>query len=91
MIKITFENGKEFQSEDKQVSLFRACRAIQAPIVFGCRIGMCGTCKVKVSDPTKVSKKNKAEREFTEDQDERLACQCTISGDVDVIQPKRPS
>ncbi len=54
-------------------------------ISFGCRKGVCGTCKVKVLEGgANLTKYSALEEEyFCELTDARLACQCyLISGDV---------
>lgn len=88
-MKIKFLNSdKEFDTDKPEITLLEVCRKIKAPINFGCRIGICGTCKVRLTgDLNNVSKKNQAELEFTEHSNERLACQCIIKGDLCVEQP----
>lgn len=92
-MKINFLNSdKEFETDLKSITLFEVCRKIKAPINFGCRVGICGTCKVQViGNLSNVSAKNAAEKEFTDHPDERLACQCTVKGDICVNQTKRTS
>lgn len=89
-LKIKFlESDKEFQTELSEITLLEVCRKIKAPVNFGCRIGICGTCKVKITgDLRNVSSKNSAEKEFTDFPYERLACQCIVKGDICVEQPK---
>lgn len=92
-MKIKFLNSnKEFETDQSEITLLEVCRTIKAPVNFGCRIGICGTCKVQVTgDLNNVSEKNQAEIDFTEFPNERLACQCTVKGDLCVEQPtKRP-
>lgn len=87
-MKIFFKNNNTiFESEDKEILLLKACRKIKAPINFGCRIGICGTCKIKIlGNLNNVSAKNQAEKQFTSLPNERLACQCLIRGDVEIEQ-----
>jgi ferredoxin len=87
-IKFLNSNNKEFETEQSEISLIEVCRKIRAPINFGCRIGICGTCKVQVSgNLNNLSEKNAAELEFTTLANERLACQCIVKGDLCVEQP----
>jgi ferredoxin len=90
-MKINFLNtDKTFETDQSSVTLFEVCRKVKAPVNFSCRIGMCGTCKVQIiGDLKNVSEKNKSEKEFTTFEDERLACQCTVLGDISVSQYKR--
>ena len=87
-MKIEFD--KSYEVDQKEVTLFDLYRAEDLPLVFGCRIGICGVCKIRVTEGLEnVSKKNKAEKEFTEKNNERLACQCIIRGDVKIECCKR--
>ena len=84
-MKIKFNNTT--YETDKEIPLIKACFAVKAPITFGCRIGMCGTCKVTIhGDLSNVSDKNEAEEDFTDKDNERLACQCVVKGDIEVEQ-----
>lgn len=87
-MKILFKNNNSvFETVDEEILLIRACRKSKAPINFGCRIGICGTCKIKIiGDLSRVSPKNNNEKAFTKLDNERLACQCTIKGDVEIEQ-----
>ena len=56
-------------------------------ILFGCRDGACGACMIKViENPQNLSPIEDHEKDFLETMaardDERLACQCRILGDV---------
>ena len=69
-----------------EISLFDLRKRI--PISYGCRIGDCGLCKITIlTGLQNVSKKNTAEEASTESEDERLACQCTIFGDIEIKVP----
>ena len=87
-MKIIFKNNKSiFETSEKEILLLRACRKAKAPISFGCRIGICGTCKVKVSgNLNNLNSKNENEKAFTTLNNERLACQCIVTGDIEVEQ-----
>lgn len=91
LVKIKFSNGQEYVGEEEEISLLEVCKKIKAPVAFGCRIGICGTCKVEVSNPLNLSPKNQAEKDFTEGVQQRLACQCYVKGDIDVYQSKDPT
>lgn len=87
-MKIYFKNNNSFfETSEKQILLLKACRKAKASINFGCRIGICGTCKVKVKgDLQNINSKNEAEKLFTSRPEERLACQCIIKGDIEIEQ-----
>lgn len=59
-------------------------------IPFGCRVGACGTCVIRVVDGLeKLNSRSADEREFVEalgyvDDAFRLACQCKLKGSVAV-------
>lgn len=58
-----------------------------------CRgLGLCGTCRVKVDDPRALTAPTAAERRkvLWEGPQYRLACQCKVLADVEVItNPRR--
>ena len=63
------------------------CEDYDTSILFGCRDGACGACMVRVKKGGEhLSKMGDDERDFLEtmaaEPDERLACQCTVHGDV---------
>ena len=65
------------------------CDDYDTSILFGCRDGACGACIVKVLDGAdNLSPMRDSERDFLEtmaaEEDERLACQCRVHGDVRV-------
>jgi ferredoxin len=60
-----------------------------ADITFGCRSGSCGTCRVRVVRGLEhCSPMTAEERDFLAGldvaADQRLACQVTVQGDVDI-------
>jgi ferredoxin len=84
-----------FLSEDLLVeapcgtSLADIADASGADITFGCRSGSCGTCRVQVVTGLEhCSAMTSEERDFLEAMngpgDQRLACQVTVQGDVDI-------
>lgn len=59
------------------------------PVLFGCRTGVCGTCLVEVTkgfdnlDPANLAEKEILEVFAPDNSLARLACQLTISSDVE--------
>ena len=79
---ITSEDEQhEFDLEDGE-QLAQSCES--AGIPFACTEGVCGTCVVEVLEGKEnLSEFTEAERDFlgdSEDENERLACQCHIKG-----------
>ena len=69
--------------------LQRIADAAGADITFGCRTGSCGTCRVQVTAGLlHCSEPSPEERDFLKGldapADQRLACQVTVHGDVDI-------
>ncbi|NRA43846.1 MAG: (2Fe-2S)-binding protein [Oligoflexales bacterium] len=63
------------------------CEDHETSILFGCRDGACGACMIRVKEgKNNLSKMEDDERDFLEtmaaEEDERLACQCRVLGDV---------
>ena len=63
------------------------CEDHDTSILFGCRDGACGACMIKVKEGKEnLSPMQDDERDFLEtmaaEEDERLACQCRVHGDV---------
>ena len=83
-MKISFpETSQAYETDEEEISLLQVCNSLKVPVFFGCRIGICGTCKVNITgDPSHLNKKTKNEEDFTTDKNERLACQCTVTGDI---------
>ena len=68
-------------------ALIDMCEDHDTSILFGCRDGACGACMVKVlKGADKLSPMKDDEKDFLEtmaaEEDERLACQCKVHGDV---------
>jgi ferredoxin len=61
-----------------------------SPILFGCRIGICGTCSIEVSDTSpEMPPRTHEEQEFLETlapdrPNYRLACQIRINSDLKI-------
>ena len=85
-LKIKFnKTEQEIERTEEEVPLIQVCYDEDTPINFGCRIGMCGTCMIKITDGIEnVSEKNQAEEDMMLEEDERLGCQCIIKGDVEI-------
>lgn len=71
------------------VPLIDMCEDHDTSILFGCRDGACGACMVRVLRGAEhVSKMDDSEKDFLEtmaaEDNERLACQCKVYGDVDL-------
>ncbi len=55
--------------------------AEQLGVPFGCQDGICGTCRCRVIAGLEyLGKKNDKEIDMDMDDDERLVCQCVVSG-----------
>jgi ferredoxin len=63
------------------------CEEHDTSILFGCRDGACGACMIRVKEgASNLSPMQEDEKDFLEtmaaEPDERLACQCKVSGDI---------
>ena len=70
-------------------ALIDMCEENDTSILFGCRDGACGACMIRVLKGSEnISKMQDSERDFLEtmaaEEDERLACQCRVSGDIEI-------
>lgn len=68
-------------------ALIDMCEDHETSILFGCRDGACGACMIRVKDGAEhLSPMKDDERDFLEtmaaEPNERLACQCKVTGDV---------
>lgn len=82
-MKITFDNNIHYETKEKETTLFEVSRQMSIPVAFGCRVGKCGVCLIKVSGDIKnISVKTPEEKEWTTSPSQRLACQCIIKGDI---------
>lgn len=59
------------------------------PLMFGCKEGLCGTCKIRVLENSQnISPMGPREKEFLDSiaaqPNERLACQNCVLGDVTI-------
>ncbi len=87
MPKIKFiADNAEAEVEDGKL-LREACQENDMTIPFGCENGLCGTCLISVKEGAEnLSEKTDMEKETLEAllayDDQRLACQCHVKGDV---------
>ncbi|NUT51175.1 MAG: (2Fe-2S)-binding protein [Saccharothrix sp.] len=68
-------------------TLQQLCDTHPTPVVFGCRAAQCGACVIRVTSGTEhLSPPGDDELDVLDvlgaDADHRLACQCTVLGDV---------
>lgn len=66
-----------------------------SPILFGCRIGICGTCLIRVQEesPQPLHERTENEAEFLEglypgDKTLRLACQVKLTANIKIEKEK---
>lgn len=87
-----YQKNQTFEHKIRKGMGFQAFTEPQGwPIEYDCRKADCGICIIKVkSGSNSLSKKTLPEKDFLEamhaDDDERLACQCRIFGDVEIEQ-----
>jgi ferredoxin len=78
------------KSGDKVFAIGNGCSMKDAgetlDIVYGCHVGCCGICRVKViKGAENLSKKSTAEGYYPLKEDERLSCQCKVlQGEVEI-------
>ncbi len=83
-------DGKKVKCE-KGDKLIDIANKEDLTIPFGCTDGLCGTCIVTVNEGTKnLTEKTGQEKEtlelFEATENQRLACQCKVLGDVELDQ-----
>lgn len=91
MPKLTIKTDKKTIEVPENAAIIDVCENEDTSILFGCRDGACGACLVRVlENPQNLSPMDEQERDFLETmaarEDERLACQCKVLGDV-VVDP----
>jgi ferredoxin len=89
MPKLTITTDKKTLDVEAGSMIIDVCESEETSILFGCRDGACGACMIRVlENPQNLSPMEDHERDFLETMaardDERLACQCKVLGDVTV-------
>lgn len=87
MPKVTVKTDDLTIEVPDQYPLINMCDEHDTSILFGCRDGACGACMVRVLEGQhNLSEMQDDEKDFLEtmaaEDNERLACQCKVSGDV---------
>lgn len=87
MPNLTIKTDKKTISVPVGAKIIEVCETEETSILFGCRDGACGACMIRVlENPQHLSPMEEHERDFLETMaardDERLACQCKVMGDV---------
>ena len=85
--KISFEENFSDVVLNKNAELSEKLTIENSPILFGCRIGICGTCSVEIIEDHGVNPRTSEETEYLEaicpDRPAaRLACQIRLNGDL---------
>jgi ferredoxin len=89
MPKVTITTDELTIDVKEGYQLIDMCEDHDTSILFGCRDGACGACMVKVLEGSEhISKMESDEKDFLEtmaaEENERLACQCKVFGDVKI-------
>ena len=93
MAKVTFDMDGIDTDVDEGAELADVCREAGSSIPFGCTNGICGTCIVKVTEGADNLNEKDPEEELTlemfgaDKPEHRLACQCTVKGDITLDNP----
>lgn len=87
--KISFEEDFPDQHLQKGANLSEELTIENSPILFGCRIGICGTCSVEVIEDMGLHARTSEEVEYLEaicpeKPNSRLACQIRLCADLKV-------
>ncbi len=88
MPRVTLNNTGEFVDVNSGASLRETVQNEGWPVAFSCEEGICGTCVVKIVEgaenlsPMTDVEKTTLDTMGMNDGQTRLACQCTINGDV---------
>ncbi len=91
MPKVTIKTDNKTIDVKDGYPLIDMCEDHDTSILFGCRDGACGACMIRVLEGEQfISKMQDNERDFLETMaaapNERLACQCKVTGGNIVIE-----
>ena len=91
MPKVTIKTDNKTIEVKEGYPLIDMCEDHDTSILFGCRDGACGACMIRVLEGEQfISKMQDNERDVLETMaatpNERLACQCKVSGGDIVIE-----
>ena len=86
---LNIKTDKKSIEVEENAAIIDVCENEETSILFGCRDGACGACMIRVlENPQNLSPIGEHERDFLETmaatEDERLACQCLVLGDVTI-------
>lgn len=89
MPQLTITTDNKTLTVEDNAAIIDVCEDEDTSILFGCRDGACGACMIKVvENPQNLSPMEEHEQDFLETmaarEDERLACQCRVLGDVTI-------
>jgi ferredoxin len=87
--KISFEEDFPDVRLHKDAALSETLTIENSPILFGCRIGICGTCSVEVLEDSGLHPRTAEEAEYLEalcpeKPNSRLACQIHLCANIKV-------
>lgn len=89
MPKVTIKTDKKTIEVRDGYPLIDLSEEHDTSILFGCRDGACGACMIRILEGAEhVSKMEDSEKDFLQTMaalpNERLACQCKVTGDVTI-------
>ena len=89
MYKVRFDSEEQELLVGESETFLTIYEKYDSPLMFGCMEGNCGTCKIRVIENSEnLSPMELKEKDFLQSigasEDERLACQCKILGDVSI-------
>ena len=87
MPNITLKADNIVKEVPEGTPLRDVCERNEASLPFGCKEGICGTCLCTVEEgmenlSEKTENENQTLEAFGADENQRLACQCKIKGDI---------
>jgi len=85
----TQSRSLDFDVQDYE-SLVEVAGRLNTPLIFGCKSADCAVCAIKVLvNPESMSPAGEKEKDFLTailaEPQERLACQCRVTGDVTIF------